>query len=429
MHSQTILENGVRVVTKKMEQQRSLSIGFLFDAGPAHEPEFKSGVAHLCEHLMFKGTKGRSDDEIARIVDTTGGSIAAFTSRDYTCFSATVLDDYGTYIIDLFGDVFLNSVFRPASLEQEKHSIQHELLSASDRPDLLAHEQLKAAIWQGHHLGRPIGGSLASVERLEREDVLAFVDQHYRANRLVVAAAGNLIHDELVASINDALWALRPGRANVLPAGGLAPFQAGVQVSQKDIRHVYFSIGIRAFSFNSEHRYHLHLLNAILGGGISSRLYHCLRQTKGLVYAIDSEYQAYRDGGLLVIEGATLPELLEEVLVTIFTELNELACGGLSISAEELWKAKMQLKGRHLLAAENGSTIMSNLATQSLYFNRYIESEEMVSRIEDVEAGVLHGLASRLLQGGIKDAAISLVGPEGIGDCLAAVLQKMTSGV
>ncbi len=416
MYNKSTLDNSIQVVTKKMEGVRSVSIGFLIDASPTYEEHGKYGVAHLTEHLMFRGTTNRGVDEIASLMDMTGGSLSAFTSKDYTCYTATVLDEYRTYILDLMGDMFLNSEFTAESIQQEKSSISHELASIADHPDACAHEKLKGHIWQGHSIGRPIGGTIDSVESLQRNDVKRFVDKSYLGNRLIVGAAGNLEHNDFVSNLHDVLWAMKSKKTQKQKP--LEPhFHNGAIVTNKEVRQVYFSIGIKAAAYTSQQRYEIHLLNSLIGGGVSSRLFKRLRQASGLVYEIHSEYQAYRDAGIIVIEGATVPELLEDVITQIFNELHELARGNKPIDEEELWKVKMQLKGQHLIATESTPSSMSSLVTQSFYFNRIIEAEEILAQIESITLNSLNNCAHQLLVNGLTTAAISVVGPKNCNIC------------
>ncbi|MCL2340447.1 MAG: insulinase family protein, partial [Proteobacteria bacterium] len=313
MMEQSILDNRIRVVTRRMEGVRSISLGFLMAAGPMDETKDRNGVAHLAEHLMFAGTRQRDADEIARMMDTTGGQIGGFTSRDYTCFTTTVLDDYRTYIIDLIGDLLINSQFAEYAVHQEKETIIRELSAQLDRPDICAHERLKAHVWQGHPLGRPIGGTIASVASLRQNDVIRFVRDNYQPRRLIIAAAGNVRHQDVVTNVADAFWMMPDdGKIDIDPVH--PAFHGGVTVECKGVSHVYFSIGLHAAPFAAAERYLIHLLTTILGGGMSSRLFRKLRQELGMVYEITAEYQAYRDDGLLVIEGSTTPELLHSVL-------------------------------------------------------------------------------------------------------------------
>jgi predicted Zn-dependent peptidase len=409
MIRQSILENGIRVVSCSMPTVRSISMGFLFSAGPGDEPVGKNGIAHLTEHLMFQGTDLRSADEIARMMDATGGQIGGFTSRDYTCYTTTVLDDYRTYILDLLGDILLHSNFADKSVRQEKETIARELQSSLDHPDSCAHERLKAHVWQDHPLGRTIGGTVEAVAALTRQDVVDFVDQHYRANRLIIAAAGNLDHEDMVANVRDAFWSLPAGAQREVSLGE-PEFHPGVTMDCRNLNQVYFSLGLKAAPFTSQDRYLIHLLTSILGGGMSSRLFHKLRQDMALVYDISAEYQAYRDGGLIVIEGATTPELIQPVLGQILTEVKGMAWDMLPLSEEELWIAKMQLKGQHVIAQENTHTTMSSLATQAFYFDRFIDSIEIVSQIEEVSMEQMRHMAGITLNHGLAQSALSLVG-------------------
>lgn len=410
MVEQSVLDNRIRVVTKEMTWSRSISLGFLMAAGPMDEPEERGGIAHLTEHLMFDGTKRRDVDEIARMMDTTGGQVGGFTSRDYTCFTTTVLDDYRTYLIDLMGDILLNSQFADHAVDQEKKTIIRELSAQLDRPDVCAHERLKAHVWQGHPLGRPIGGTVASVAGLQQQDVIDFFRKNYQPRRLIIAAAGNVNHQDMVTNVADAFWMMQDD--GQIDARRPSPvFHSGITIEYKEGSQVYFSIGLKAAPYAAEERYLIHLFTVILGGGISSRLFRKVRQELGMVYEIHAEYQAYRDDGVIVIEGSTTPELLHTVLSQILLEIKGMSLQMLPVTEEELWIAKMQLKGQHIIAQENSHTCMSSLATQAFYFNRFIDSEEILAQIQQVDLEQINAITARVLSGGLKDSAIALVGP------------------
>jgi predicted Zn-dependent peptidase len=208
VYQQTTLENGIRVVTESMPEARSLSIGILIDAGPRDESPGQGGLAHLTEHALFQGTSSRDARQIARLMDLAGGQVGAFTTRDYTCFHATVLDDYRTYALDLFGDVLLNSTFPAEALERETQSILSEISAAWDAPFERAGQLLKALAWPNHPLGRPVAGWADTVAALTREDVIYFVHQNYLPNRLIIAAAGHVEHLDFVAQVRVAFWRL-----------------------------------------------------------------------------------------------------------------------------------------------------------------------------------------------------------------------------
>lgn len=406
----SVLENGIRVVTQKVETLKSIALGFLFSAGPGDEDSGKSGVAHLTEHLIFGGTKQRNAEEIARLMDASGGRIHGLTTRDYTCYSTVVLDDYRTYSLDLFSDILLNSSFSEQAVSSEKETVRHELASMDDRPDVLAHDRLKALIWKDHHLGRAIGGTTTSVAALERDDVLKFYNDHYRPQRLIIAAAGNVDHEDMLANIRDGFWSMEPGGAEQAEPQP-ARYHSGVSVATRELSHVYFCLGLRAACYTSDERYSLHLLTGILGGGLSSRLFRRLRQQEHLVYDVQAEYQAYRDDGLLVIEGATAPDLLEEVITAILTELSGIAEGDCPITEDELWIARMQLRAQHMIGLENSHSCMSSLITQALYFNTHIPSGEIVAELESIDLDRMGPRATQILRQGLAESALSVVGP------------------
>ncbi|ADW18479.1 peptidase M16 domain protein [Desulfobulbus propionicus DSM 2032] len=424
MVEQSVLENRIRVVTKRMEGVRSISLGFLMATGSMDEPEGQSGIAHLTEHLMFDGTERRSNEEIARMMDVTGGQVGGFTSRDYTCFTTTVLDDYRTYLIDLMGDILLNSQFADHAVHQEKETIIRELSAQLDRPDICAHERLKSHIWQGHPLGRPIGGSIASVARLQRQNVVDFFKANYQPRRLIVAAAGNVNHQDLVTNVADAFWMMKDdGKADTK---SLRPvFHRGVTVECKGVSHVYFSIGLKASPYAANERYLIHLFTVVLGGGMSSRLFRKLRQELGMVYEISAEYQAYDDDGVIVIEGSTATELLHSVISQILLEIRGMASGVLPITEEELWVAKMQLNGQHIISQENSHTCMGSLATQAFYFDRFIDSEEICSQINEVNIDIINTITTSALCYGLQNLAISLIGPSCEPVCNTTILENM----
>ncbi len=410
MYRKTTLENSIRVVTETMSEVRSVSIGVLINASPRDETPAQSGLAHLTEHLMFQGTSSRDAMQIARLMDVGGGHMGGFTTRDYTCYLATVLDDYYPYTLDLLGDILLNSTFPADSLEREKETILREIETGYDAPDERVHTLLKAFAWPDQPLGKPITGQPDTVKALTREDVIYFVHKHYLPNRIIIAAAGNVEHEDFVAQVRDAFWRIL-GQSQ--PAAGTRPtYQAGITIEHMPVSQTYFSLGIRAFPYTHPDRYGLHVLNNILGGGISSRLFRRIREERGLVYNIGSEYHAYCNDGMWVIEGSTAPEYLIPVLGLTLVELWQLVTEEEAVADEELWKAKMQIRGQHLLAEEDTNTRMSRLATQELYFGRHIPSAEILSQIQAVDGQMLQRMANETLLDALRQVTIAVVGPE-----------------
>lgn len=410
MINQTTLENGIRVITETKSYVRSVSMGVLINGGPRDEEPGREGLAHLVEHMLFQGTSSRDAHQIARLMDAAGDQMGAFTARDYTCYYATVLDEYFPYALDLLGDVLLNSIFPLDALETEKGSILRELDSENDSPGCRVHSLLKRTAWKSHRLGNSIIGSPQSIVGLTREDLIYFVHEHYVPNRIIITAAGNLDHDDFVAQVRDAFWRLQ-GTSEPFPYTETV-HHPGVALAHVPLSQTYFSIGLPAFSYTHQKRYGLHLLNNILGGGISSRLYRNLRDERGLVYHIDSQYHAYQEGGMLVIEGSTIPENIFSVLELILLEMWLLGSQEKPVDSDELWRAKMHIKGQHLIDSEDTNTCMSRLATQELYFGRHIPPEEILGKIEAEDEQAMADLSQDLFLNGMPNLTIALVGKD-----------------
>jgi predicted Zn-dependent peptidase len=419
VHRKTTLANGIRVVTENMPQVRSIAISIIVDVGPKDEAPGQSGLAHLVEHLMFKGTSSRDAVQIARLMDIAGSLIGGFTSRDYTCYFATVLDDYRTYALDLFGDVILNSIFDEESLERERGVILQEIEADQDAPAQLAHNLLKATIWPNHPLGRLIAGQPEVVARVTRADMIYFVHEHYLPDRLIIAAAGSVEHEDFVAQVRDAFWRMM-GQGSPPPNKPPA-YHSGVTIRARDLSQLYFALGVKALSYTHPDRYGLHVLNNLLGGGISSRLFRHLREERGWAYNVASSYHAYRDGGLLVIEGSTTPQALMSVLGLTVSQLWRLAEE--PVGEEELWKARERIRSKHLIASENTNTRMSRLATQELYFGYHIPTVEIVEQIQQVDQATVQRLAQELMAN--RCLALAVVGPQSPRHYSAEAIEKL----
>jgi predicted Zn-dependent peptidase len=308
------------------------------------------------------------------------------------------------------GDILLNSIFPEEKLKTEKAAILHEISTSNDMPSKRINSCLKKYVWGNHPISQSVLGDPDTLRSLTREDVIYFTHTHYLPDRIIIAAAGNIDHHDFVAQVRDAFWRLM-GKSDS-PEKFSPDFKSGVVMEPMPVSQTYFSIGIRAGDYTHQDRYLWHILNKILGGGISSRLFRSLREEKGLVYNIGSEYQSFLDAGLLVVDGSTTPECIQPVLEHIFSELQNLAHSKSPISIEELWKAKMQIRGQHLISGENTNTCMSRLATQAFYFNRYIPDEEILENIDAVDKQNLQSFIGASLAGAIEKPAIAIVGPE-----------------
>lgn len=409
MYKKTILENGIRVITEQIDIFNSVSICVLVETGPRDETIEKCGVAHLSEHLIFQGTSSRNALQIAQLMDGAGGYMGGFTNRDYTCYSATVLSDYTTYVVDLFGDMLLNSIFSKDSLAKEKESVLCEIEAAQDQPDVRTANLFRATRWANHSLGYPIAGYNHTVSNLTRDDIIYFVHQNYLPNKIIVAASGNVGHQNFVTQVRDAFWRMIGEKSSIsynLPNTELKIVTESLPVSQ-----AYFSLGVRACCYADSNRYLAHVINKILGGGISSRLFRKIREERGLVYNIGSEYLAYFEDGVLIVEGSTIPEYLQVVLEQIILELKNLFSCNEAIDDEELLIAKTHLKGQHIISGENVDTRMSRLATQELYFHRYIDTNEITAAIENIEVESLQNFLQTNFYPSLSTATLVIMGP------------------
>lgn len=410
MIEKTVLDNGIRVLTEAVPGSRSISIGVLVDAGPADEQGGARGIAHLVEHLLFQGTASRDALSIARLMDGAGGQVGGFVTRDYTCFTAHVLDDYRYHALDLLGDALLNSTFPEAAVERQKEAIACEIEARRDSPPHFAEDLVKQLAWSGHPLGRPVAGTPEAVRGLTREDAIYFVARHYTPDRILVAAAGHLEHADFVAQARDAFWRLLgEGVPRRREAAG---HRGGVVVQHTPIAQAYFALSLPAFAFAAPERYALHVLDRLLGGGISSRLFRRVREERGLVYSIGSSYQAYAQGGTLLVEGSTTPENLPAVLRLVCAELGKLATGEEPVDDEELSRSVTSLINQHLIAAESSAARMSRLATQELYLGRPLPAEEIVYALSQVDRRCLAELAQGWLAPGLEHAALAVVAAE-----------------
>lgn len=382
MIQSSVIDNGMRVVTEKVMNTRALAIGMFIDSSPRSEPAAKAGLSHLLEHSLFHGTSSRTSMDISRLIDTVGGRVSAFTGRDYTCFSSLVMDDHRTYVLDLFSDMILNSIFPKERFEHEKQVALHEQQSLHDSPGDYIAQLLKESVWPAHPLGRPIDGYPQTVEALTREDLIYYLHTTYLPGRITLAMAGNLEHEDIVAQVRDCFWRLSGSVEEIRDEKPL--FTPCTIERESGNQRSYFTFGLPAPEYASPFRYDVHLLNTILGGGLSSRLFRNLREEHGLVYDIGSEYHAYKEGGILLVSGSTSPELEAEAREIIRSELLGLFTGEKAVTEEELWQARMYTVGQHHVDTEDLFTKMSRLLTQTFYFGDVIPASEVVRGLEEV---------------------------------------------
>ena len=409
----TRLDNGIRVVTERVPNTRSAGISILVDAGPQDEEANKLGLAHLCEHALFLGTPQRSSLELAKTIDAAGGCFGAFTAPDYTCFYAHILEDYVSYAFDLLGDILVASKYPEELLEREKEVVCQEILGYQDNPNDALLQMTKQSLWPNDPLSRSVTGTVEDVSKLQRADVVQFVSRQYSPDRIIVAAAGALEHDSIVEQTQDAFWTLRgqnPPRSNDSPFDPKNSLSR-VRVKNMPIGQCSFSIAIPTVPYNDERRYAMHLINNLIGGGMSSRLYQHIREANGLVYSIQSSLLSYRRGGAMVISGETSVDKLIQSIHLTLSQLTALAIWENPIQEEELWKSKMQVRSQSRLATDFVSNRVSGIATQEFHFGYRIEEDQIVNEIDQVSIDELEQVARGVLFPGIGRLAISAVGP------------------
>ena len=389
MHKST-LSNGVRVLSEPMPQMVSATIGIWVENGSRYEETRENGVSHFIEHLLFKGTQRRSAAQIAEEIDAVGGVLNAFTGKEYTCYYAKVLGEDVKMTTELLADIFLESVFAPEEIDRERQVVLQEISQAEDTPDDFIHDLFNLHFWQGHPLSLPIFGSVDTVNAIDRELMVSFMADRYRAERILIAAAGAVDHDRLVADCERLFGSIpRNGKRAEIEA----PHERLMVINHpKKLEQAHLCIGGPGLSQVAPMRYAAYLLNTALGGGMSSRLFQEVREKRGRVYSIYSFLSAFLDCGYFGIYAGTSPDWVDEVIEVSLNEIAKVAHEGLK--KEELARAKSQLKGNMLLGMESTDSRMNRLARNEIYFRRDIPLEEIAREIEGVSNEQVIELAS-----------------------------------
>lgn len=392
MFRKTTLDNGIRVISEKVEGVHSVSLGVWVENGSRHESPENNGISHFIEHMLFKGTGRRSAQDIAREIDSVGGLLNAFTSREYSCFFAKVLGGKLTLALDLLSDILLNSVFDQEELEKERNVILQEIHMISDMPEDYVHDLFYEALWQDHPLGLPVLGTLDSVSGLTREAVLSVLRRRYCGKRILVTAAGDLEHDDVLEAIEAAFSGLPPGEDPALCS--LPVYHPHFRVHERDLEQAHICFGTQSLPQNHERRYEAYLINALLGGSMSSRLFQGIREEKGLAYSIYSYLNCHSDAGAMVVYAGTSPERASEVVDLVLAEMRRLKDE--TVSKQELGRVQDQLKGKLYLSQENTDNRMTRLAKNEIYFGRQIPIDEVAAGFDNVNADSLVEMAQRL---------------------------------
>jgi predicted Zn-dependent peptidase len=408
-YRKTVLPNGIRLVTERIPHVRSVAVGVWVDTGSRHEPLPLAGASHFIEHLVFKGTETRSAEEIAKAVDSVGGQMDAFTTKEHTCFYVTVLDQHLPLAADLLSDILLHPRFAADDIEREKTVVLQEFRMVEDTPDDLIHDLFAERLWAGHPLGRPILGEKEIITGLGRDRLLTHFGTEYCPGRITIAAAGRLEHGALVDLLGKRF--LDFTRACPERDGGPPTVRPGLELIEKPLEQVHFVLGGPGLQQDSPERYVLYLLNTIVGGSMSSRLFQEVRERQGLVYSIYSGNAAFRDCGLYYIYAGTEPAHFATVVRLVIGELRKLRRDG--ITADELDRAKDHLKGSLMLSLESTSSRMTRIAKQELYFGHAFSLDEILAAIDRVTRDEVVALIDRLV--GTTPLSLVALGPAGPG--------------
>jgi len=397
MFNKTVLDNGIRLVSHEMHDTRSVSLGLWVENGSRHESEAENGISHFIEHLLFKGTERRSAAEIAEQMDAVGGVLNAFTSKENTCYYAKVLDENLPLAIDLLTDIFLNSNFDADELERERSVILQEISQAEDTPDDYVHDLFNLDFFRSHPIGRPICGRQETVSRFRRDDIVHFFKSRYLPQRVVVAAAGNIRHEMLVSEMARRLGSVSDsGMITGSPQDDVPQMARGVYPHVKALEQVHLCLGVAGIHQAHPKRYVAYVLNTLLGGGMSSRLFQEIREKRGKAYSVYSFSSSYKDVGYLGVYAGTSLESTVEVVELISGELKKLADG--EVTDEEINRTQGQLIGSTILGLESTDSWMSHIARDEIYFGKAVTTDEICRRIRAVSRTDVIGLAGELFQ-------------------------------
>jgi predicted Zn-dependent peptidase len=391
-YQKTVLDNGIRVITEQIPYLKSVSIGVWVATGSRDEQPSENGISHFIEHLLFKGTERRTAFDIAKEIDSVGGTLNAFTGREYTCFYAKVIDKNLPLAIDLLSDIFLHSLMDVKDVEKERMVILQEIKMVEDTPDDYIHDLFSRVCWGDHPLGFPIFGTSELVQSFTRDQIYQFLKENFQPNRIIICAAGNLEHREVVDRVGETFGQLpKSNRARER----LRPHSiCTTNVRKRELEQVHFCLGTKGLQYNHSLRFASYILNTILGGGMSSRLFQEIRENRGLAYSVYSYLPSYIDTGLVVVYAGTNEDSFKEVIELILKEFNRLK--GEPFKDGELETAKEQLKGNLLLSLESSDNLMTRLAKNEIYFGSYFPVEKILRGIDEVGQEVVRSLASDL---------------------------------
>ena len=405
MYQKTVLNNGVRIISEHLDHLKSISLGIWVDTGSRDEAKAENGISHFIEHMIFKGTRNRSSLQIAKELDAIGGLSNAFTGKENTCFHGRVLGRHFTHLADIFSDIFLNSTFDPVDMDRERQVILQEINMVEDMPDDNVHVLFNNLFWKNHPVGMSVLGTGETVSTLSRDALIKYINSFYVPERTIVAAAGDVDHQSLVSFFASVLEPMEGGRSNFNRTAP-TPY-SGVSFHNKNLEQVHLCLGGKAPSLSSERRFASAILNTILGGNMSSRLFQEIRENQGLAYSVYSFLSAYVDAGLMGIYLATDVDNVNPALETIQTEIRKIGTGELTES--DLLAAKEHLIGGIYLSSESADGRMMRIAKNEFNFQRYVEYEEVVASLEKVSIDEVIEVSNDIFRTG--SVSLTTLGP------------------
>lgn len=388
----TRLENGVRVLTERVETVGSASIGVWCATGSRHETESEAGITHFIEHMLFKGTPSRNAQQIAESIEGRGGMLNAFTDKERTCYYCRVLAEDSVHGLGVLSDMVMHSLLDAEELEKEKGVVLEEIKRSEDEPDDHVHDLHLQGLWGSHKLGLPVIGTKESVSSFGQGDLRSYMDRRYRADTIVVAAAGKVDHAAFVAEVEGQFGGLTPvgeDEALAQPVG-----TPGENLVAKGVEQVHFCMGADGVGYHSDDLYTMIVLDGVLGGGMSSRLFQEVREKRGLAYAVGSYHLTYNAGGAFTIYGGTGVSTWGQVQEVVTSELAKISSDG--PTEEEMAKVKRQIAGNLVLGLEGMSSRMMRMAKNELVWGRQIPMEETVAKISAVTKEQVTALAARV---------------------------------
>ncbi len=405
--AKTVLSNGIRILTQKLPHSRSVSMGVWVNVGARDETENESGLSHFIEHMIFKGTRRRSAYQIAKEFDAIGGHTNAFTTMENTCYHAKVMDTHTETMVDILSDIFINSVFDPVEIDRERPVILQEIGMVMDSPDEYVHVLSGHNFWGEHPLGRSILGTPENITRFDNGMLKNFFQRLYQPDRILISAAGYLEHNQIVDMIRSAFETIPAGRD--FPKRLMPPERSVVDFNHRDLEQMHICISTKGLAISDPRRYAFSLLNTIIGGNMSSRLFQEIRERRGLAYSVYSFISSHVDAGMFGFYLGVHPKQTRDAIVLVLDEIVKLKTK--RIKSSELSSAKEYTKGSLLLAAESTDNHMVRNAQNEMHFGHDITLEEIIEKIEAVTADDIQELADELIRP--EKMTFTLLGPVG----------------